>query len=445
MPDSVRAALFIDFDNVYSSLRQIDPQAADFFVQEPLAWLQWFERGGHAVAEPTAEGEAAALEGAERRRVLLRRCYLNPQAFWRQRAAFVSAGFQVVDCPQLTQGGKNSADIVMALDLVETLAHETRFDEFLLLSGDADFAPVLLRLRAHDRRTTILANDRIAAALRNAADIVVPLERFLARALGIEPAAPVAEADETEVVASLRRRLQDSPAPVPLKELTEALVADFGPQLRQGWLGHRSLGRLVKARLAPEVEVAGQHAYMPGRHERPSRAEAAPGAPGAAPAADPDQAALIERVTEATGVPALSGETYDAVFEALAEALAAGARTQSDVVARASRRLQDEGQVVGDREIGFVFYGFRLARLDLEALAGDREAVAEAFRENLRHRCGERGLLLDEDEEAALDDWLLGPLDETAGGGTEEEPGLPFDAAAPAPDPGGARPSEESL
>ena len=35
------------------------------------------------------------------------------------------------------------------------LTHDTYFDEFIILSGDADFTPVLHRLRAHARRTVI--------------------------------------------------------------------------------------------------------------------------------------------------------------------------------------------------------------------------------------------------------------------------------------------------
>ena len=36
------------------------------------------------------------------------------------------------------------------------------FDEFIILSGDADFTPVLHRLRAHARRTVVFANDHTA-------------------------------------------------------------------------------------------------------------------------------------------------------------------------------------------------------------------------------------------------------------------------------------------
>ncbi len=69
------------------------------------------------------------------------------------------AGLEVVDCPHLTSQFKNSSDIRIACDVRDYLDHPTRFDEFIILSGDADFTPVLLSLRSHNRQTIIYAND----------------------------------------------------------------------------------------------------------------------------------------------------------------------------------------------------------------------------------------------------------------------------------------------
>jgi hypothetical protein len=81
-----------------------------------------------------------------------------------------------VDCPPLTARGKNAADIVMVMDIIDALEHSTKFEEFIILSGDADFTPVLSRLRAHDRRTAIFADSRTAASYRAVSDLVISLE-----------------------------------------------------------------------------------------------------------------------------------------------------------------------------------------------------------------------------------------------------------------------------
>ena len=106
----------------------------------------------------------------------MNRCYGNPvprrnthdnstdmNSFPFVRHHFLRAGFEVIDCPPLTAQLKNSSDIRMVMDIRDYLTHDTYFDEFIILSGDADFTPVLHRLRAHARRTVIFANDFTAA------------------------------------------------------------------------------------------------------------------------------------------------------------------------------------------------------------------------------------------------------------------------------------------
>ena len=165
--DRVKAALFIDFDNVFLSLKKDYSDAVAKRFANPSRWLPWLEGGEHANGKDTFRGE---------RSLLIRRCYGSPDLMRPFRAYFTRLGFQVVDCPPLTKSGKNSADIVMTLDIADTIEHTTRFDEFLILSSDADFTPVALRLRAHDRITSILANQQTAAAFRSCCDIVIDMD-----------------------------------------------------------------------------------------------------------------------------------------------------------------------------------------------------------------------------------------------------------------------------
>ena len=90
----------------------------------------------------------------------------------------------------------------MTLDILDAIAHPTGFEEFIILASDADFTPVLLRLREHDRRT-MLINDRVmAAALRAACDLVVPQDRFIAEALGMPAEKPTEARTEPPTPAS---------------------------------------------------------------------------------------------------------------------------------------------------------------------------------------------------------------------------------------------------
>ena len=74
--DPIKSALFVDFDNVYSGLRRIDEVAAEHFATNPARWLTWIEQG---LTSHSNSSEGVSQE----RSILIRRCYLNPTAFWR--------------------------------------------------------------------------------------------------------------------------------------------------------------------------------------------------------------------------------------------------------------------------------------------------------------------------------------------------------------------------
>ncbi|HEV3076304.1 MAG TPA: NYN domain-containing protein, partial [Thermoanaerobaculia bacterium] len=177
-PGHVRSALFVDFDNIYLGLQNEDPRAAEQFATHPGRWLRWLQQ---ELPDDSRTG----------RKILSRRCYLNPSQFARFRPYFIRSAFEVVDCPPLTRGGKTSADIQMVMDIMDALGHVTRFEEFIILSGDADFTPVLLRLSRHDRRSVVLAAGPASAAYKAACDLLIDQDTFLEEAIGIGEGSPV--------------------------------------------------------------------------------------------------------------------------------------------------------------------------------------------------------------------------------------------------------------
>ncbi|MBP0574548.1 hypothetical protein J8J27_27965, partial [Mycobacterium tuberculosis] len=82
---ALRTALFLDFDNVFFSLRNADAAVAKAFAQDPRRWLDAIAGGGLI---DSADGFAPT------RRILLRRCYANPSVMRFFRSAFMRAGFQ---------------------------------------------------------------------------------------------------------------------------------------------------------------------------------------------------------------------------------------------------------------------------------------------------------------------------------------------------------------
>ncbi len=246
-----RAALFVDFDNIYLGLRQVDPAAAEEFATNPGRWLAWLEQHSSELSE--------ASEHGPKRRILFRNCYLNPRSFSRYRSDFSRAAFRVIDCPPITGKGKTSTDIHMVMDILDTLDHSTHFDEFIVLSADADFTPVLFRLRERDRRTLVVSVGPASAAYRNSTDLLVSEDEFISMALGgysnVPRTAPDADRDalfDGMVAALAETAAEDGrlePGAIP------RVYVRF-PEFREStdWLGHWSLRGLTEALIARRPE-----------------------------------------------------------------------------------------------------------------------------------------------------------------------------------------------
>ena len=225
------------------------------------------------------------------------RCYGNPvprrnaadnstdmNSFPFVRHHFLRAGFEVVDCPPLTAQLKNSADIRMVMDVRDMLTHETRFDEFILLSGDADFTPVLHRLRAHARGTVVFANDHTAQPYTAISDGEIRevdlVSLLLEGRIGVErpggelnaaPSAAELEAMRKTIVAEVAGAVRTAQQPVPLEALADRAVRALGHDktVGSGWGGAGSFRDLLLRWLPDGVRLTEQppyFAYEPTRH-----------------------------------------------------------------------------------------------------------------------------------------------------------------------------------
>lgn len=354
----LRTALFLDFDNVFFSLRNADPAAAKAFADEPRRWLEAIAGGG------LIEGDGPR---PPTRRVLLRRCYANPSVMRFFRSAFIRAGFQIVDCPSLTGRGKNSADISMVIDALELIGHPTRFDEFVILSGDADFTPLLTRLRMHDRRTTIYANPVTASAYRAMCDGMIAEERLMDLLASDE--------DRTE----RRERRGDAPG-----RRADDVTRRPGE------------GETVPRR--GEEEAAGRRG---GEEDAPTN--------GGTDAVPTEVAAVARRVADATGAPLLPPETYAALFRALAAEVNENGYAFNRTVQGIAGRLTQQGVRLRSPAIAFVLKGLMLSGHPI--LASETAAsYAKAFRRQVHYLASSRELEISQRDRLLIGAWIVGGL-----------------------------------
>lgn len=360
-----RCALFVDFDNVYIGLRRLDPDAAEAFATDPGHWLSELEQDSDS-------------EGDFTRRFLIRACYLNPSVFSKYRPNFTRAGFQVVDCPSLTQQGKSSADINLVLDAVDALAADTRYEEFVIVSADADFTPLALRCRAADRRVTIITAGPAASAYRAVADTVItadhlaelvtssalsqdlqPVEVAPVEAAVVPSPAPAADDVAASIVVTspahraVLQRVRSADRPLPLGVVAQVAQKADPNLATSGWGPGGFFAWLT--RTVPEV---GASSRPPGFVWDPARFGEAD-LPGAV--ADTDPTALQQQVVNVTDTPGLSQANYRVLLESLAADLKAHPFERVATSKRVRNACQEAGAAVGrstvDYVISCVLYG----------------------------------------------------------------------------------------
>ena len=281
----ILTTVFVDYDNVYLSLKRRSEEAAKRFSKDAGVWLKEIATG--ALMTPT---NAPAMDAD--RRIVISRCYGNPvprrnqsdnstdmSSFPFVRHHFLRAGFEVVDCPPLTAQLKNSADIRMVMDVRDILTHDTRFDEFVILSADADFTPVLHRLRSHARRTVIYSNDHTAAPYTAICDAEIREADFLALLTDGQlpnrsksertepqalPSAASIESVRSEILKEVVNAVRTADQPLALESLADRCVRVLGHDKTAGsaWGGTGSFRDLLARGLPDDVKLTAQPPYF---------------------------------------------------------------------------------------------------------------------------------------------------------------------------------------
>ncbi|ASM77282.1 hypothetical protein VITFI_CDS1504 [Vitreoscilla filiformis] len=439
----MKSALFVDFDNVHSGLRKLDPAIAERFARQPMRWVEWLLQ--------TLELPDHAQTNA-RRRLLVRRVYLNPQVFQTFRASFNHAGFEIIDCPAMTHQGKTSTDIHMVLDMVDLLQHQVHYDEFIVFSADADFTPVLRKLRRWDRRTTVLAVGFPSAAYRASADLLIDPDAFVRDALGFadvedpnaihpapisaptpamvapsvaigEPTEPFFTAtdaaappppgfDVAEITERLRNEVARSDWAVPCARLASKLMADY-PGISPEWCGHHGFRRFMESLdLAPYVldwSGSGGHLFDPDRHSlRPL--VFSPVVPDSGWGLDRPTMAMIRLVHDTTGVPLLSPRDFRGLLDAVVADAAEHPFQLSETGKRVRDRCREAGLSVSREDVNWVLRGLLLCGHEFGKGEDDVPTLSYRLVGNLINLCRREQMVMDEGTPAMLQRWVSGKL-----------------------------------
>ncbi len=408
---TVTSALYVDFDNIFSGLGKLDRPTAEAFANDPGRLLRYL-------------GQGRDESGDYQRRFLVRDCYINPHAFAGYRAQFVAAGFRVIDCPSLTQSGNSAADIHLAIDVVDAISHRTRYDEFVICSADADFSPLMTKLRRHDRRTVMVAAGATAPAYQAVCDMSIGAMEIVAAfapqdrppAVSVEgapdlPDDPVVSGQGlAAAVEAVRIRVAQSDRPVPGATAAGAAIQALPGIVASQWAGSGGFTAFVREHL-PELSYlstsSGGLVLDPARH-------------AVDPTSDVDEPGDIRaRVARVTGVPPLTSAQYAVLFRELA------------IVAQTQERLFRIGYDVRDRAaatdapfsrkaVDYVVTGLVYAGSDPRTAGLSATGLASRWANSVLFRCEQAGLALDEGEIAEIVAWIAGGLPADGGEGVGE-------------------------
>jgi uncharacterized LabA/DUF88 family protein len=409
--DRVRAALYLDFDNVFSALIRQDPDVAIQFAEEPGNWLS------RLTTSLTVEAP---------RRWLILRCYMNPGGwvphpdpssglqrlyYSRFRPYFVNAGFEVIDCPRLTHT-KNAADIRMVVDAVDALADHVTYEEFVIASGDSDMTPLLVRLRRADRRTTIVSPADAALAFTSIADRLITSQELLELVQGepvdseedsvvvTPPGEPEPEASYEQFRDLVSWRFAAAPGPLNLASLAHDLRRQLGTGVdSSNWFGFGGFVRALESLRLSHAKFSNHFVWDDSRHGPPETSAAT------GPAPEP-----IVRLSAPLGLPRLPREMWQPVYRALADYASTHHFNLTEATRWARDLLAEQGVDVSRSAIAFVTRGTAFGGAPLyRQPPPDAEEIATAFADNVLNRADAAAIALTDEECAQVRSWLGAP------------------------------------
>lgn len=417
----IHSALFLDFDNVFITLQKDSAELARRFALKPQIWLKAVEQ---QLGLP--EGDEGPV-----RRLLIRRCYAAPKTIDHSRINFTRAGLEVVDCPPLTSHSKNGADISIVMDVMDSIARFPHIEEYVILSADADFVPVLHRLRKELKQSIIFASFDTASAYRNCADRTIDAN-FFRKHLEVDtpparrPAPLPSDRNQSEpqnnltpefwskVEASLRRAATERLGNVPFATAAQKLRADLPDVLGKNWGGYQRFHELMAAApifagLVTDLKLD-EIRIDDFKLDLTSWCEAGKG----------DMENFVNDVLtfQEKHIPFLSPDRYSSVFGALAKAFTEGSVTLTDAVAAALAHCKAAGHDVSAQDIRFIAVGVSSqgCTLDSTSTASD---FASAWRVNVWELCGEPEWMCDPDEALMLATWFHAPDESDQDGATD--------------------------
>ncbi len=433
--DEIYSVLYVDFDNMYTRLAEQDIGLAKIFATSPHKWMRWID--GHAIRMMYGDGI--------RRRILKRVCYMNSVRYAEFKPFFVRSGFIVQDCIPAFNQSKSNVDILLTMNCLDDLQHVTRYDEFIILSADSDFTPLIFRINENARRSIVLSVGHTAPAYASACSWRIREDWFLTQALeesredgdethdrfehgsksierraeprnrpnyeiGAKDVAPKGNAvtisvyQRMKLVEAIKQLVAESNAPVPLPSLAQVLQTELDGA--SDWFGAGTLRSLIDSLDIRPLKFSPADQGFIYDQERHTKPEIGSGH-NVFERTNPELFNFAYNVHKHVAVPLLMPTHYAQLLGIIASEI--NADGFSDHTAKhVEERCHEENLPVNTQQVAFILDAIRQGGQELKKGIGavSEEQLREALIKRVGVLCKGSNLKFGHTEQKFIENWL---------------------------------------
>ena len=221
--DGQQLAIFIDFENIVLGLRGTRKK---FDIVKVLDRM--LEKG----------------------KVTVKKAYADWGRFRDYKTAFHESAIELIEIPNRSRTGKNSADIRMVVDAMDLSYSKTHIETFVIVSGDSDFSPLVSKLKENGRTVIgVGMKDSTSELLRDNCDEFIYIED-IERAPLAQPAIPDAVPEKRrpamqqliDSILALKRNNKETLYSSMIKDT----IKRMRPQFDESFYGYHSFSDLLE-------------------------------------------------------------------------------------------------------------------------------------------------------------------------------------------------------
>lgn len=218
-------------------------------------------------------------------RILVARSYADWGRFSRFKQSLLAANVTMMELTSHGMQDKNRADIAMVVDALELAFTRAYVDTFVVVSGDSDFTPLVLKMRELNKRVIGIGTRKSTSRL-----LIQACDEFMFYDSIVQPKAkrrkPEGHSSDVTAAFELLHQaldgMQRENPEAPLASVVKSAVLRKSPDFNESDLGFSSFARFLDAaqdagvvRITRDTKSGGYRVDAPDDAERPATEETA--------------------------------------------------------------------------------------------------------------------------------------------------------------------------